>query len=59
MEKYGSWEKQNLDETMKLTNSFSNNGRRKIIMGDLNAGPVISIQGDEGYFMGKQKHVVC
>lgn len=37
MEKYGSWEKQNLDETKKLANSFPNNGGRAIIMGDLNA----------------------
>lgn len=53
MEKYGSWEKQNLDETKKLANSFPNNGGRAIIMGDLNAGPFTPIQGDEGYHMGK------
>lgn len=53
MEKYGSWEKQNLDETKKLANSFPNNGGSAIIMGDLNAGPFTPIQGDEGYHMGK------
>lgn len=53
VEKYGSWEKQNLDETKKLANSFPNNGGRAIIMGDLNAGPFTPIQGDEGYHMGK------
>lgn len=53
VEKYGSWEKQNLDETKKLANSFPNSGGRAIIMGDLNAGPFTPIQGDEGYHMGK------
>uniref|UniRef100_K1PA87 Endonuclease/exonuclease/phosphatase domain-containing protein n=1 Tax=Magallana gigas TaxID=29159 RepID=K1PA87_MAGGI len=56
VEKYGSWEKQNLDETKKLANSFPNNGGRAIIMGDLNAGPFTPIQGDEGYHMDSYKY---
>lgn len=52
MTKYGSWEKQNFDETMELVKSFSNHVGPEIILGDLNTGPFTPIQGNEGYFMG-------
>nr|XP_022335421.1 uncharacterized protein LOC111132064 [Crassostrea virginica] len=51
MTKYGSWEKQNFDETMELVKSFSNHVGPEIILGDLNTGPFTPIQGNEGYFM--------